>query len=188
MPTLQEQCYGVNADQVLREKRMHEVANLFIRVLTREIGLKKLAIVRERQAVERRPGICHSHDFCDANMVMQEAMEQLGLSWEKTFSADNEPMVNFWNESWDIAAAMLGKTTSAPGRAIRWETAPYKRPTTGRVADYLGHRLYVRREGRGKFHILIDGKSGGYGDTMDEAVALCERRFNAALDKKVGRV
>lgn len=46
--------------------------------------------------------VCHSHDFCDANMVMAEA-------WQDFFGQepdlDNDYEIETWNEAWIIAKA-----------------------------------------------------------------------------------
>ncbi len=49
--------------------------------------------------VEADPQVCHSHDFCDANMVMLEALEALG----GTFSASDEQQAALISEAWNIA-------------------------------------------------------------------------------------
>jgi hypothetical protein len=58
-----------------------------------------------RNERETDPGICHSHDFCDANEVMLEAF--------KVFIAGDDVMtgivtgdrdtVSLWNKAWDYA-------------------------------------------------------------------------------------
>ncbi len=50
-------------------------------------------------AAETDPLICHSHDFCDANMVMLEAFEALG----GTFDPADEGQATLTNAAWDIA-------------------------------------------------------------------------------------
>ena len=54
----------------------------------------------------RSPLICHSHDFCDANMAMDEAFKNLGVDQETQWGDDwasNEEASALWNKAWDIA-------------------------------------------------------------------------------------
>ncbi|MGU4699207.1 hypothetical protein K6L09_21290 [Burkholderia cepacia] len=46
---------------------------------------------------EDNAGICHSHDYCDANMVMLEVFE------ENNLNVEDEANHAIWNEVWDIA-------------------------------------------------------------------------------------
>jgi hypothetical protein len=47
-------------------------------------------------------GVCHTHDFCDANMYMHEA-------FEKTFGREpdtnDDSDLESWNDAWAIAKA-----------------------------------------------------------------------------------
>lgn len=93
--------------------------------------------------------ICHSHDFCDANMAMYEAFEHLGLKtnidcegWEEwsewdstsssvrgelTVSPENVAKIQaataLWNEAWDMAKVMFltrkGVLTAIDRAAVR---------------------------------------------------------------------
>ncbi|MBU9118456.1 hypothetical protein KTD15_06555 [Burkholderia multivorans] len=46
---------------------------------------------------EDNVGVCHSHDYCDANMLMLEVFEENNLSIE------DESNHALWNEVWDLA-------------------------------------------------------------------------------------
>jgi hypothetical protein len=35
-----------------------------------------------RNATETNPGVCHSHDFCDANEVMAQAVLDCGMDYD----------------------------------------------------------------------------------------------------------
>jgi hypothetical protein len=51
-------------------------------------------------------GICHSHDFCDANMVMLAAFTET-MGHEPAFLTEEhaETDLNLWNDAWEIAIA-----------------------------------------------------------------------------------
>ena len=78
----------------------------------------ELAEVVDRNRAETDNYICHSHDFCDANMAMFQAMETtLNISsdsiWvaetiakeanEAIQNAETAPLMTVWNEAWEIA-------------------------------------------------------------------------------------
>jgi hypothetical protein len=59
--------------------------------------------VVERNLAETDPGVCHSHDFCDANMVLHEVFMQHGMDLAK----EDTPAawVDLWNRTWNLAKA-----------------------------------------------------------------------------------
>lgn len=46
--------------------------------------------------------VCHSHDHCDANMAMLEAMSAAGLT-EGEVCSDDPEISQFWNDVWSFA-------------------------------------------------------------------------------------
>lgn len=92
---------GVGVDRVA-DPRI--VAEQFLFELALEIGADNYFTVRQRNIAETEDGICHSHDFCDANMVMDAAMRALGID---PLPEDEDGMPEWvnelWNNSWDIA-------------------------------------------------------------------------------------
>ncbi len=55
-----------------------------------------------RNHEEQNPNVCHTHDFCDANMVMHAAFRMEGIA-----DAENETHVDTWNAAWKIAAGVM---------------------------------------------------------------------------------
>jgi hypothetical protein len=78
-----------------------------------DVGTKFAELVREclsgsdysemcrLNAAEDNPNICHSHDFCDANVLMAEAMSEFDLP-ELSEESGND-FIAFWNAAWDYA-------------------------------------------------------------------------------------
>lgn len=72
--------------------------------------LSEALTVHQMQQVNKRNGeegphsqVCHSHDFCDANMRMLDA-------WYDMFGGEpdmegNDTDITTWNEAWAIAVA-----------------------------------------------------------------------------------
>lgn len=79
-----------------------------------QIAEKFAAILREwltpdewAEMLERNKGyspeICASHDFCDANMAMLEAMQANGLEPLPDNGPMPDDMAALWNQAFDIA-------------------------------------------------------------------------------------
>lgn len=79
-----------------------KIAINFSKVLRRWLTPQELAEVVKRNAAQTDTGICHSHDFCGANMAMLEAFEENGLPVPED---PNEDHFKLWNAAWDIAKA-----------------------------------------------------------------------------------
>lgn len=60
---------------------MEPLARVFSDALRKEIGADKLAEVVRLNATEVPGTVCHSHDFCDANVVMD-------VAWKSVFGRE----------------------------------------------------------------------------------------------------
>ncbi|WP_262267192.1 MULTISPECIES: hypothetical protein [Microvirga] len=89
----------------------HRVAAVFTYLLAEGIRGKMAEVVR-RNGVEQNRDVCHSHDFCDANMVMASAMAYvlgrptwMPFDWEKgrCTEAEHEADMALWGRAWDLA-------------------------------------------------------------------------------------
>lgn len=79
------------------------LARAFSYQLRQEIGLIDLMTVIRLNREEENKNICHSHDFCDANMVMLDAGVVLGYWTEENFDLDDCSAIV--NDAWAIAKA-----------------------------------------------------------------------------------
>lgn len=83
------------------EEAVKALAVGFAKGLRRTIGHEVADVVR-RNAAETDPGVCHSHDFCDANVVMDRAYKRvLGDSY-LNFGPKEQDL---WDAAWDKAKA-----------------------------------------------------------------------------------
>lgn len=85
----------------------HAIAFRFRGVLREWLTPQELAEADTRNRAETDPGICHSHDHCDANMAMADAFEAVmgrGL-FPEDGSGMSEADCILWNAAWDIAKA-----------------------------------------------------------------------------------
>lgn len=78
-------------------------AELFVDELRTGIGLENFVSLIARNACEPMVDVCHSHDFCDANVVMANACEQ-----DETAPVTDDEVAEMMR-AWAAAAPMLGK-------------------------------------------------------------------------------
>ena len=84
----------------------------FICGLRETAGVEALVEIVERNRREPDPNICHTHDFCDANMVMFEAFEAVlgrppGFITDGTGSALEEADIELADKAWNLAMSLL---------------------------------------------------------------------------------
>ena len=83
-----------------RAKLERRLAHAFHAVLGSWLTEEQRELVDARNAAEAEAGICHTHDFCDANMAMFDAFEAVvGRESE----ADSEDDSRLWNAAWNCA-------------------------------------------------------------------------------------
>lgn len=89
----------------------HRLAAVFTYYLAQDAQVEMAEVVR-RNAETQSDLFCSSHDFCDANMVMAEAMEHvlgrpgwMPYDWEegRCSEGEHEADVALWNRAWDLA-------------------------------------------------------------------------------------
>lgn len=93
---------------------MEPLARVFSDELRKEIGVENLAEAVRRNAGEVSGGVCHSHDFCDANMVMDAAWKSV-FGREVRMPGDAEAGhctheqvdedLRRWEAAWNLAVA-----------------------------------------------------------------------------------
>ncbi|WP_432263359.1 hypothetical protein [Cupriavidus sp. TMH.W2] len=77
------------------------LAKRFSAVLGEWLSTTELAIVVARNRACKDPLVCHSHDFCDANMAMQQAIEEIKIGDSESLVTDEQ--TDLMNAAWDIA-------------------------------------------------------------------------------------
>lgn len=75
------------------------IARHFLRLLREDIGPDNYAEACVRNARETNDSICHSHDFCDANMTMQAAFGAVG----RVAEVDDDADLELWGAAWALA-------------------------------------------------------------------------------------
>ena len=73
----------------------------FARVLHEWLTPAEIATVNLLNASEENASICHSHDVCDPNQAMIDALEELGAELD----IQDDAQVRLIDEAWAIAKA-----------------------------------------------------------------------------------
>lgn len=79
------------------------VADAFAAVLKDWLTPAEWEEMRERNAAETSPLVCHSHDHCDANMAMDAAIRDLTGITE--INVEDPDINSLWNDAWTLAKA-----------------------------------------------------------------------------------
>lgn len=82
-------------------KQTIELSRAFCKALGRMLTPAEIAEAVRHNKIEANPGICHSHDHCDANVAMIEALEACGLELD----VQDEAQHALCNAAWDMAKA-----------------------------------------------------------------------------------
>lgn len=83
-----------------------KIAREFSKLLRQELSDEDMETVNYRNEHEYDDSCCATHDFCDANMVMDQAFKSvmgyspLGLALD---SAARMEAMELWNAAWDVA-------------------------------------------------------------------------------------
>lgn len=105
---------AVHLGHVDRVAEPRVVAEQFIHLLREQLGGETLyKIVEANDTIPA--GCCASHDYCDANMVMDAAMRSLGID---PLPEDEDGMPDWvnelWNRSWAVAMESMKLRRARP--------------------------------------------------------------------------
>lgn len=88
-------------DALLALKIPVAIAQAFAKELRLVLNDEQWSEMRKRNADNDDENVCASHDFVDANMVMESAFEK--VTNRTDFDADNDADCALWNSAWRIA-------------------------------------------------------------------------------------
>jgi hypothetical protein len=77
-----------------------DIAKKFSEVLRDWLTKEEMQNVVDRNRSQTDESICHSHDFCDANMAMDEAFTAVV---GRQCNLQNQYEIKRWGHAWDIA-------------------------------------------------------------------------------------
>ncbi|KWN05896.1 hypothetical protein WT83_27835 [Burkholderia territorii] len=79
------------------------IARLFSYEVSTRLSEFQLAAVRKLNRDEKLEYVCHTHDFCDANLLMDAAFVKCGLVEDNDVDVIGEHLQPVWNAAWDVA-------------------------------------------------------------------------------------
>lgn len=99
---------------MMTTEQRQSIAIEFCKRLRAALTPRQLALVRARNRRERSQNVCHSHDFCDANVYMAEAFEHV-TKREPLLPCDSredqsemiEADCSLMNDAWTLAKPMI---------------------------------------------------------------------------------
>ncbi len=80
-----------------------EIAKTFVALLALAVTASDFNEIAKRNKEEADKGVCHSHDFIDANEVMAEAFDVCN----QPFDLNNQLDVTLWSGAWDEAKEII---------------------------------------------------------------------------------
>ena len=87
-------------------QQIERVAKRFAAILGQWLTMEELSIAVYRNEHKYAKDICASHDFCDANMAMEQAFLDLDITSPIDFPSDSTERIaafDLWNAAWDMA-------------------------------------------------------------------------------------
>ncbi|HET7675656.1 MAG TPA: hypothetical protein VFL54_09065 [Gammaproteobacteria bacterium] len=169
---------------MIEETLIDAVAQAFARQLFTELGPYKMGRVIAGNAMERDPSVCCSHDYCDANVSMDAALQQMGINWQDAMDS------GLWDRAWDHAKA---KRFYTDAHALRYDlntTEGKERLIAEVAAAGIARRLMIRiRLGREvRIHLSHATRQGKRAQFRREYAAMLRENsgFNARFG--VGRI
>lgn len=87
------------------------LAEAFVKQLREQLTAEQFAEVVALNGIELNPDVCHSHDFCDANMVMDAAFKAFGIDpMEYGYTEEDgmsQEVCGLWNSAWDRGKELM---------------------------------------------------------------------------------
>lgn len=80
-----------------------DLAAAFSRKLREWLSAEDIRDANHKNEWERNPSVCHSHDYCDANLAMQAAFMEFGIEAASAEFLNNTEATGLWSDAWDIA-------------------------------------------------------------------------------------
>ncbi len=79
------------------------LAREFCQELRASMTAAQLELAAQRNSEQPDPHICHSHDFCDANMALHAAFMRHGM--DPADESGMELWGGLWDRAWNLAKA-----------------------------------------------------------------------------------
>src|SRR5271169_326214 len=92
-----------------------QLGDKFVWILRTWLKPWEMREVAKRNRAETSEDVCHSHDFCDANMLMDEAWTRFGLD---SIDGENEFECKLWGAAWNHAVKKIDREDRASRKVL----------------------------------------------------------------------
>lgn len=91
---------------------VEQVSKAFRLKMQAELGFQVCTVIDHENALRGNDGTCATHDYCDANMVMDDTLQSLGVVMFPEDAPDDwagpaQEVVDLWNAAWTHARSAL---------------------------------------------------------------------------------
>jgi hypothetical protein len=83
----------------MRKDRTFILARRFSAILKTWLTKKQMRTIIQRNVADPDPKVCHSHDYCDPNEAMIEALDSMGIRYR----AGNTRVGSLIDRAWSLA-------------------------------------------------------------------------------------
>lgn len=102
--------FGLCMSVVTKQEMVEQLSTAFVAQLREVLTAGDFIYMQQRNAVEVNTNICHSHDFCDANVVMEHAWSSV-IGFKLDLNCDEH--IAIWDKAWSDAAPVIRTVTAA---------------------------------------------------------------------------
>lgn len=111
------------------------IAQSFVDNLAAFVGDDNMAVIAQRNADERVPGVCHTHDFADANVFMDAAFKMHGVQDDGVHGLHIVDRTHDWDAAWGEGRRLIASRYLPSAQTVNDLAAALLRAT--RALDYM---------------------------------------------------
>jgi len=91
----------INLGEEIMNVSIETLAKEFSQSLKSALSSEEMNDLVKKNQSEKIPGICHSHDYCDANMVLHKVFMKHGM--DIADEGGRERWGEMWDSAWNLA-------------------------------------------------------------------------------------
>lgn len=120
-----------------KKDSIHLLSNEFSKVVNGHLSPAQLEKVKTINTSGQFPGCCATHDYCDANMLMAKAFENI---FKRECDLQNDDDMELFNRSWDRSKANNFKVVDYHFKRMQYNTFLKKyKPKENHLDKFAGY-------------------------------------------------